>query len=233
MQNPLEHKNSGKSKKTAIIIGATGATGNKILRLLLLDNRYKTIKLFSRKTCGIDNPKIEEHLGDLLHLETFSNDFTGDEVYCCIGTTKRQTPDKAMYTKIDFGIPAAAAKLTKMNNISTFVVMSSMGADIDSATFYTKTKGEMENFISSLYIPRTHIFRPSLLLRKTNEIRLAEFIIGRLMVLFDFLFVGRFRKYRAIKTITVASAMITAANSNVDSKTFLSDDIELLGSRDV
>ena len=36
-------------KKTAIILGATGLTGSILLEKLINDDRYKTIKLFSRK----------------------------------------------------------------------------------------------------------------------------------------------------------------------------------------
>lgn len=216
--------------KTAIIIGATGATGENLLRLLLTDNRYEKIKLFSRSSCHINNPKIEEHLGNLFELENFSKDFTGDEVYCTIGTTQKQTPDKDLYTRIDFGIPVAAAELAKKNNIDVFMVMSSMGANSDSTTFYTKTKGEMENAISKLNIPKIYILRPSLLLRKTKESRLLESLGGQVMKLTSFLFLGPLKKYRAIKTDTVSRAMIRIANSNQESKLFLSDEIQSLGS---
>ena len=67
-------------QKTAIIIGATGLTGNLLLQLLIKDNRYKKIKLFSRSASGVVHPKIEEYLGNLIHLETFKNDFDADEV---------------------------------------------------------------------------------------------------------------------------------------------------------
>lgn len=212
--------------KTAIIIGATGATGKNILELLLEDVRYTKIKLFSRATCGIKNSKIEEQLGNLFELHQFSENFIGDEVYCCIGTTKKQTPDKNLYKKIDYGIPLAAAKLAAKNNIPTFLVMSSIGADANSSTFYTKTKGAMENAVLKSSIKRIFIFRPSLLIRKSKESRIIETLSASLIKFTGFLFIGKFKKYKAIKTEAVALAMIRVANSKSSSKLFLSDEIQ-------
>lgn len=217
-------------KKTAIIIGATGATGKIILECLINDNRYEDIKLFSRSTCGIQHPKVEEHLGSIFELEQFSENFIGDEVYCCIGTTKKQTPDENIYRKIDFGIPVTVAQLAKKNNIPTFLIVSSIGADANSSTFYTKTKGEMENTIMEIAIKRTFIFRPSLLIRKSKESRFIETLGASIMTLIGFLFIGSLKKYRAIKTETVANAMIKMANSDKESKLLLSDEIQHLGS---
>ncbi len=131
-------------KKSAIILGATGLTGNLLLKKLLKDPSFEKIKLFSRSSSEINSPKIEEHLIDMFQLESHSEAFTADVVFCCIGTTKAKTPDNETYKKIDYGIPVSAAKLAKKNSIKTFIVISAMGADADSSIFYNKTKGEMQ-----------------------------------------------------------------------------------------
>ncbi|MEI6865911.1 NAD(P)H-binding protein [Flavicella sp.] len=215
-------------KKIAIIIGATGATGKIILKKLLKDKRYKKIKLFSRSSCGIQHVKIEEYLIDLLELEQHSKNFIANEVYCCIGTTKKLTPEPVIYKKIDFGIPLTAAELAKKNGIPTFLVVSSLGANANSSTFYTKTKGEMENAINQLKIQKTFIFRPSLLLRATKESRIFETIAGKVMIITSFLFVGSLKKYRAIKTENLAKVMILLANSKEKSKILESDKIQFI-----
>lgn len=216
-------------KKTAIIIGGTGAIGQELIQLLINNSHYDAIKLFSRSSSNIKHCKIKEFLGDLFEFEKFENNFTGDEVYCCIGTTKKQTPNEEGYRKIDYGIPVAAAKLAKKNNIPTYLVVSSLGANKNSTTFYTKTKGEMENAIYGLGIKNTSVFRPSLLIRNTKETRFFEKIATIIMSVLDFIFIGRFKKYKAIKTITVAKAMILIANSNTPLTLYLSDEIEQLG----
>ena len=101
--------------KTAIILGSTGLTGGKLIEFLLYDKRYTEITLFNRSKIEVSNPKINEYLIDLLELEDYKDDFTADEVYCCIGTTASKTPNKDLYKKIDYGIPVSAAKLCKTN----------------------------------------------------------------------------------------------------------------------
>ena len=68
-------------KKTAIILGATGLTGSILLEKLLNDDRYETIKLFSRKEIDGLPSKVQQFIGDILELENFKKDFTADEVY--------------------------------------------------------------------------------------------------------------------------------------------------------
>jgi len=150
-------------KKTAILLGASGLTGGLLLELLLSDSDFGKIKLFSRKESGLTNPKIEEHIVDTLQLENYAAEFTGDVVFCCIGTTKAKTPDETDYKSIDFGIPVAAAKLAKQNNIPAFIVISALGANVKSLIFYSRIKGEMEQSVIDLKIPKTHILEPSLI----------------------------------------------------------------------
>ncbi len=129
--------------KTAIILGATGLTGDILINLLLVDARYTKIRVFGRTPVGIRDSKIEEHLVDMLNLGEQTLDFRGDVVFCCIGTTNSKTPDKELYRKIDYGIPLAAAKLCNQNAIETMIVISAMGANFESSVFYNKTKGRI------------------------------------------------------------------------------------------
>ena len=49
--------------KTAIIIGATGLVGNQLTKKLLNDDRYKTVKIFVRKSSGYNSSEsLEEHV---------------------------------------------------------------------------------------------------------------------------------------------------------------------------
>ncbi len=216
-------KNTG---KTAIILGATGLTGNLLLQKLITDKRYGVVKVFSRKSIEIKNPKIIEINGDILALNNFRKDFFADEVYCCIGTTAKKTPDKELYKKIDFGIPVTTAKLCKKNNIDTLLLMSSLGANAKSSVFYNKTKGEMEQAVLKEEIKNTYILRPSIILGKRNENRLFENIGKRVFTTFQFLFIGKLKKYKAIEADHIATAMIKLANVKPSLTIIESDKIE-------
>ncbi len=212
--------------KEATILGATGLTGGLVLKKLIADNRYKKIKLFSRTSLNISDPKIEEHIIDLLMLKKYANLFHGNEVFCCIGTTAAKTPDKEKYRAIDYGIPVTAAKLCKANAIKTLIVVSALGASNTSKIFYNKVKGEMENAILKEQISKTHLLQPSLIAGKRNEKRIGEWFGKKFMFVFNLFFVGAFKKYRSIHPEKISKVMIWLANNKLHETRIPSDKIQ-------
>ena len=217
-------------KKTAIILGATGLTGHILLQKLIEDDRYDCIKLFSRsKIEGLPN-KVTQVIADLFKLNQYKADFKADEVYCCIGTTAKKTPDKDLYKQIDYGIPVAAAKLSKENNIATFTVVSAMGANKNSRVFYNKTKGEMEYGVLQQNIKNTFILRPSLIGGARVESRPLEKIGLAIFKIIDFLLIGKLKQYKIIPPESIAQAMINLSNSTNYSEVIVtSSDIKEIG----
>lgn len=211
--------------KTAIILGATGLTGGKLLQQLVNDKRYAKIILFSRNSVGIKDPKIQEHLIDLFQLKNYEKGFVGDEVYCCVGTTKKKTPDEETYRKVDYGIPVNAAKLAQKNGIKTFCVISAIGANADSRLFYLKTKGEMEAAVLQQNISNTYILRPSLITGKRDESRKMEGFSAKVMRLINKLLVGPLKKYRSIPAEKIAAAMLFLGNNPSDQRVFDAEEI--------
>lgn len=214
-------------KKTAIILGATGLTGSILLQKLIEDGRYETIKLFSRSKIEDLPNKVKQFTGNLLDLDHFKADFTADEVYCCIGTTAKKTPDKALYKQIDYGIPVAAAKLSKENNIASFLVVSAMGANKKSSVFYNKTKGDMEHDVLQQNIKNTFVLRPSLIGGTRNERRILEKIGLVMFKIIQPLFIGKLKQYKIINAESIAKAMIHLANNTNYSEVIItSNDIK-------
>jgi len=211
--------------KTAIVLVATGLTGNFLLEKLITDSSYKKIKLFSRNSVHKTSTKIEEHLIDLFKLDTCKELFTGDVLFCCIGTTASKTKDKEVYKAIDYGIPVSAAKLATINNIKTFVVLSSMGANPSSSIFYNKTKGEMERDVLRQNIKNTYVLRPSLIGGNRDEVRVGERIGKVVMSLLGPFFLGPLKKYKIISPENIVSCMQKLAESEVYQSIFSSDEI--------
>ncbi|MCV6631272.1 MAG: NAD(P)H-binding protein [Flavobacteriaceae bacterium] len=203
-------------QKTAIVLGATGLTGRILVKELLNDLRYQTIKVFARKPLGYLHPQLEEFEVDLLELHKYKAFFKADEVYCCIGTTKAKTPIKSQYTAIDFGIPAQAAKLCREQAIPTFVVVSALGANPNSNIFYNRVKGLMESAVQNANIPNTFILRPSLIVGKREEHRKGEEIAIKISSWLWFIWNGPLKKYRPISARRLAYAMFLLPNMNYD-----------------
>lgn len=219
-------------KKTAIILGATGLTGSILLQKLIKDERYGSIKLFSRSTIEGMPSKVIQFVGNLLELEKFKTNFTADEVYCCIGTTGKKTPDKTLYKDIDYGIPVNAAKLAKENNIPTYLVVSAMGANKNSSVFYNKTKGEMEQGVLQNNIKNTFVLRPSLIGGERKERRVLEKIGLIAFKIIEPLFIGSLKKYKIISADSIAQAMLNLANNTSNADVIItSGDIEKLSKK--
>ena len=160
-----------------------------------------------------------------MQLEKYKKDFIADIVFCCVGTTAAKTKDISKYKQIDYGIPVAASKVITENNIDTFIVISSMGADAFSRTFYSKTKGEMERDVLKQNIKNTFIVRPSLIGGNRNEFRLGERIGKGIMSLLNPVFSGDLKKYKMIHPKKIASCMQKLAEITPDQSIFSSDEI--------
>ncbi len=198
-------------KKTAIILGATGLTGNYLLDILLNSDEYEKIKVFTRRSTGKTHLKLEEIICDLLDLEQYTDTFIADEVFCCIGTTKAKTPDKKLYYAIDFGIPVEAASLAEKNNINSFSVVSAIGANKNSRIFYSRTKGEMEEAVLQKNIPNILIYRPSIIFGKRQDKRWFENMGLFFTKILQIFFIGKLQNYKSIHAKDLAKALYLGA----------------------
>jgi len=153
-----------------------------------------------------------------------------DTIFCCIGTTQKNVKgDNDLYRKIDFDIPLKAARFGKEIGCEKFIIVSSVGANSHSSTFYLKLKGELENAIHSVGLNTVHIMQPSMLLGERKEHRTVEGLLQGSMKLVSVLLFGGMRKYKAIHGKAVAAAMLNAAKK--DDKGFFRytyDDIKKL-----
>ena len=211
--------------KTALLFGASGLVGSHVLSQLISNNNYSKIKLFVRSSIDISDPKIEIIQTDFNNLENHREDIKGDDCFFCIGTTKKNSPDKNEYQRIELNIPKQVAQIAKSNNIKSYFFVSSGYANSKSSGDYLKYKGLVEEEILSLGFSKTGILRPSFILGNRKEFRLSEKIGIIIFKLLNPLFVGPLRKMRSIHSETIAIAMIKLANENIDQKIFESDQI--------
>lgn len=194
--------------KTAIVIGATGLVGSEVLNLLLDDERYKTVKVFHRRSTGIKHPKLEEHVIDFEKIDEWKDLLTGDDLYSALGTTiKKAGSQEAQYT-IDFTYQFETAKAAAEKGVQKYSLVSSAGADYQSRTFYTRLKGELDEAVKELPFEVITVLRPSILDGDRNENRPAE-KFGLLMARL-FTKIPGLKKYRPILGKKVAEGMINS-----------------------
>jgi len=214
--------------KTALLFGSTGLVGGHVLNYLIQNPNYSKIKLFVRSFTGINNPKIEIINTDFNNLNKYAEDIKGDECFFCIGTTKKKSPNKNEYQKIELDIPKKIAQIAKSNSVKSFFFVSSGYANPKSSGEYLKLKGLVEEEIKNLNFDKIGIMRPSFLLGERQEERIGEKFGIIIFKLLTPILIGPFRKMRPIQSEIVARAMIKLANENIDQSVFESNEISNL-----
>jgi uncharacterized protein YbjT (DUF2867 family) len=194
--------------KKVIVAGASGLIGGELVHLLLNNNNIDEVTALVRKPINISSSKLKQIIIDFDKLHEYKNLITGDAIYCCLGTTKSKTPDRADYRKIDHDYPEMLAKISAENKIKQFHFVSALGADSKSTVFYSRLKGETEADISGYSFQSIHIYRPSLLLGERKENRTFEKTGAKIMKVLNLFLVGNLKKYRSIKAEVVAKTMI-------------------------
>ena len=211
--------------KTALVFGSSGLVGSHVLNQLIQHSNYSKIKLFVRSSIKVNDRKIELIQTDFNNLEQHREEMMGDECFFCIGTTKKNSPDKHEYQRIELDMPKQVAQIAKSNNIKSYFFVSSGYANSKSSGDYLKYKGLVEEEILSLGFSKVGIMRPSFILGDRKEFRLGEKIGIIIFKLLNPLFVGPLKKMKSIHSETIAKAMIKLANENNDRKIFESDQI--------
>lgn len=160
--------------KTAIVLGATGLIGQNLTLKLAQESHINKVIAVTRKTVDYAHPKIENQVVDFSLLEQYSQTFSGDILFSCLGTTKKQAGSTAAQRIIDVDYQLTAAKLAANNGVSEYFLVSSSGSNVASKNAYLQMKGELENKIIDLGFERICIFQPSLLLGERNHFRIGE-----------------------------------------------------------
>jgi uncharacterized protein YbjT (DUF2867 family) len=197
-----------------IIAGASGLVGSALLQILLEQPEYNEVVALVRKELPVSHHKLVQVVMDFDQLHKYTALLKGHALFCCLGSTRKKTPDLADYRKVDFDYPVALAEIALANQVSQYHLISAIGADYKSSNFYTKLKGETEQAIESLQLKCLHIYQPSLLVGLRKENRLMERIAIITMRVLNPLLRGNFKKYRSIKAKTVAFAMFKQSLQN-------------------
>jgi len=217
--------------KNAAIIGATGLVGQQLLKLLLASDRYEQVHSISRRRIDLESPKLIQHITPLDSIDSVQASVSIDDAFCTLGTTIKVAGSQENFARVDRDYVCAFANWTKRNGTTAMAVNSSLGADSRSGNFYLKTKGEMEDCLCETGFDSLTIVRPSLLVPvgRTPK-RPGEEIAYIALQLFGWLLVGPARRYRAVKPIQVARALLASATRHEPGVHFIENEaIDLAG----
>lgn len=194
----------------AVLAGATGLVGASCLRELLASPRFQHVVILVRRRVDFEHPKLEQIVTEFRGRVGLPA-MAGGVFLCALGTTIRKAGSQEAFRRVDCEIPFALAREALLCGARGVAVVSSVGANADSGTFYLKVKGEMEEGIRGLGFPSVDIFRPSFLMGNRQEARPGERAGIAVAKALQGLFVGGLSKYRPIAAADVARAVVKAA----------------------
>jgi uncharacterized protein YbjT (DUF2867 family) len=193
--------------RSALVVGATGLVGSKLVAALLADPEYGTVHALVRRPFVSKSAKLAEHVIDFSQLDGIDWPAV-DDVFCCLGTTIGAAGSQAAFRAVDHDYPLAVARGALGRGARQYLFVSAMGADAHSSVFYSRVKGELETAIAALGFHAAIAFRPSLLAGDRAEHRLGERLALALLQPLRGLVPG---KYRPVADTAVARAMVNYA----------------------
>lgn len=201
---------------SAIVIGATGATGKELINLLLDDEDFQKVKIFIRRDNDLNHPKLEKFIVDFDRIDDWKNDVSGDTLFSALGTTLKQAGSEDAQYKVDFSYQFETAKAATENGVENYVLVSSTGADSKAFFFYPRMKGELEEAVKFLNFEKIHIFQPGILERNTDDNRLMENL--GLMAINALNSIGLFKSQKPMPVKILAEKMIKISKSSLTEK---------------
>lgn len=193
--------------RSVLLAGASGLVGRCLLQGLLNDPSVACVHSLARGEVKLQHPKLVSHVVSFAALPPLP---AVDEVYLAVGTTIRQAGSQQAFRAVDFGINLAVAQAAVAAGARRIGLVSALGADAHSRTFYSRVKGELEDALSALPLAALVVAQPSLLLGDRDALgqptrrmeQLATFIttlLGPLLPL----------KIRPIAAQSVARALLS------------------------
>ncbi|MBT8140293.1 MAG: NAD(P)H-binding protein [Gammaproteobacteria bacterium] len=204
--------------KTALLIGATGATGAELLQQLLAHPDYSAVLAFARRPIHCEHPKLSVHLVDFDDVDSWQHLLVGDELFSAMGTTLKLAGSKEAQYKVDFTYQLHVAEAARDNEVSRLFLVSSPGANAKSRNFYLRTKGELEHAVIDLCYDHCVLIKPGLIEAERPEGRVGEKMAG--MALHKMVkLIPAMHSMTPINASQLASAIIAIAQSDLKTGT--------------
>jgi uncharacterized protein YbjT (DUF2867 family) len=203
--------------KHIVIVGASGLLGSNILSILSERKDVSITSLVRKVNLEIQKPSINEIVFDFENendYQKIGKEIPCDIFFCCIGTTLKTAKSFESFIKVDRDYPIHFIELIKNNSPKTlFVFTSSVGVS-NPRGYYLTAKSEVEKALTKSLLHYI-IARPSILLGKRKEFRIAEKIGGAVLQKVDDLMKKfnlndefSFSKFAPIEAKKVAKIMV-------------------------
>ncbi len=200
--------------RVALLAGASGLVGSRLLPLLLGATEYSRVLALTRRPLLLDHARLANRVVRFdASLEKQLAGMRCNDAFCCLGTTLKEAGGQEGFRAVDQDLVLKIARVAQAAGAERLVVMSSVGADETSKNFYLRVKGETERGLERLQIAALDIMQPSVLLGLRRNVRPLEFLAQGVLWCLNPLLLGTLARYRGMAAGDVAAAMLGAARA--------------------
>ncbi|KAF1702802.1 NAD(P)H-binding protein [Pseudoxanthomonas suwonensis] len=153
--------NTTTGARIALVAGASGLVGRALVARLCADPGVAAVHALVRRPLELRHPKLQLHVVDFAALPALP---AAGEAYLALGTTIAVAGSREAFRAVDFDASLAVARAALAAGVRRIGLVSAMGADPRSRVFYSRTKGELEQALSTLPLDALVVARPALLL---------------------------------------------------------------------
>jgi uncharacterized protein YbjT (DUF2867 family) len=189
----------------AMLLGATGNVGGRILHLLVKSPLCKKVVVVTRRRVAeLANPKVQEVVVNMATLEEELTPHAKgvDIAFAAFGVGKgsAKMADEEVHT-IEITYPTAFASAAKAGGARVLAMMTSTGANSQSSNKYVRNMGDKEKKSAALEFDFLGLYRPAVILGNSN----TPSALGLVMPLLHWAMPSR---YHSIHKNDLARAMV-------------------------
>ncbi|HEY1756977.1 MAG TPA: hypothetical protein VGG72_16505, partial [Bryobacteraceae bacterium] len=174
-----------KEEYSAIVLGATGNVGGRIVQLLIRNPRFEVV---------VNMDRLEDEVGPRAQ--------GADVALAAFGVGKGSAKmSEEDVRKIEIAYPLAFCRAAKAGGARVCGVMTAMGANPEAGMKYAKIIGEKEKAVESVQFDFLGVYRPAAILGNSN----TPGVLGYVMPLVNWALPS---KYHSIHKNDLARAMV-------------------------
>ena len=166
---------------SAIILGATGNVGRRIMELLINNSRCKKLLIVTRrKTDAFAHSKVVQVVVNMDRLEEqVAPHAQGVDIALAafgVGKGSAKMPEEEV-RKIEVSYPHAFCRAAKAGGARVCGVMTAAGADSEARFRYARIMGEKEKAVESVEFDFLGLYRPGVILGNANTPRALGYVM--------------------------------------------------------
>jgi uncharacterized protein YbjT (DUF2867 family) len=200
-------------EKQAVVIGATGLTGQALVRQLADTEEYSRVVCPGRRLFEPPSERIVPTKTDLKDSGALGAVVAGDDLYFCFGSTRKQAGGAKAFEQLEKGVTEAVIEASKKGGIKRAMVISAGGTSATSPFHYSRVKAWIEKRFSDAGFEEVYLLRPSLLTGPREEYRFGEKLATWVMSPLGALMKGPLAKGKPMPVETLAACMRKLAES--------------------